>query len=1067
MNTRLKWALIMLMTLSVFSLSSVAFSQGPAQPLTNTDGEEEESAEPLAKRQQTQILDQELAFLDSLQMQNVHLLQQEQDARQQQRALLQETGLLPHSQEASPFSNSPLLTAQQDSGDIPLTNAELISSIGGACNGLTMHDTIVYLGEGTTINVLDVNDATNPQKLATLSLPDMVIDMDVADTLLFVANRKSGIQIVDVSDPAAPQILGSYDTPGAAQRIDIVGNLVYVADALSGMHILDISDPTTPTLLGSYTDVGAITGVQVANSIAYLSDLYNGLLVLDVSNPAAPTLLGSYAAPQESWNLQLVDNLVYMTHYVADPPSDPDEPTPPPNDELHIIDVSNPAAPAVAGVYQGLNSVQNLFVENTLVYVVDYDGMKIVDVQDPLNPFLTGSISLESDDIVVQQNRVYIASNPLYGINGLFIADVSQPTVPKMLGSYSTMGWVNDVLVDSGNTFIAAYASGMHIIDEQSNLMSSFPMKPENTFSEVKDIAVAGSTAYVAIQNAILETDYSLSGSSVVYIYDISIPSKPLLLGNYSVQQYAYRIEIDVDGSTVFFLLNTETQTELHILDVSNPTKPQLLHVFPDIINIDRDQDTAYLLSDTGLALLDMSNPVSPTIRAEIPYVDGYEGEQFVVKEGKAYIPDLLNPSFVIIDVDPSSTTFSHRLGEYELPESESTHLYDLTFGNDMVYIASRIYTNTTSLSVIDVSRPEQPVLRGSSIANNTDDYNVNLTVSGDYLYLATGVNRLDIFNVSSPDNPRLITSHETSPSTSLNNHSVQQTTIAGKRAFLAAGTKGFEILDVSDPQKPTVIGGQTNTSMETAGWVNVIGEKAYLMGSGFNIIDVQDATTPRLLADYPGVVVDVYAQNTLLYTAEGGEGLRILDISTPTHPKIIGQYDTAGMAYGITVQDNIAYVADRSSGLLILNVSDPAAIELMGRYDTAGLAIRVQVRNNMAYIVDNQEGNDGPTGLRIIDVSNPASPTLIGSYATSSSLSDIFLEGNTAYLATEGDGVLVLDISNPANPVLQEQLSMPGISFSIQKVDDILHVANYITGYHRYRYNSTSYTTCLPLVSR
>ena len=51
--------------------------------------------------------------------------------------------------------------------------------------------------------------------------------------------------------------------------------------------------------------------------------------------------------------------------------------------------------------------------------------------------------------------------------------------------------------------------------------------------------------------------------------------------------------------------------------------------------------------------------------------------------------------------------------------------------------------------------------------------------------------------------------------------------------------------------------------------------------------------------------------------------GLRVVDVSEPTHPTLVGFYDTPGEAYGITVFGNSAYVADAGGGLQAVDVSD------------------------------------------------------------------------------------------------------------------------------------------------
>ena len=48
-------------------------------------------------------------------------------------------------------------------------------------------------------------------------------------------------------------------------------------------------------------------------------------------------------------------------------------------------------------------------------------------------------------------------------------------------------------------------------------------------------------------------------------------------------------------------------------------------------------------------------------------------------------------------------------------------------------------------------------------------------------------------------------------------------------------------------------------------------------------------------------------------------EGLKIINISNPSAPSIVGEYDDGGTAYGVFVSGSYAYVACLDDGLKIL----------------------------------------------------------------------------------------------------------------------------------------------------
>ncbi|MDI6756244.1 MAG: hypothetical protein QME78_17875 [Thermodesulfobacteriota bacterium] len=85
---------------------------------------------------------------------------------------------------------------------------------------------------------------------------------------------------------------------------------------------------------------------------------------------------------------------------------------------------------------------------------------------------------------------------------------------------------------------------------------------------------------------------------------------------------------------------------------------------------------------------------------------------------------------------------------------------------------------------------------------------------------------------------------------------------------------------------------------------------------------------------------------------------------------RTVGYYDTPGYAYGVAVSGNYAYVADGGSGLRIINISDPATPTEAGFYDTPGYAMGVAVSGDYAYVAD------GDAGLRIYQGYGPAGVT-------------------------------------------------------------------------------------------
>ena len=69
----------------------------------------------------------------------------------------------------------------------------------------------------------------------------------------------------------------------------------------------------------------------------------------------------------------------------------------------------------------------------------------------------------------------------------------------------------------------------------------------------------------------------------------------------------------------------------------------------------------------------------------------------------------------------------------------------------------------------------------------------------------------------------------------------------------------------------------------------------------------------------------DVAVVGNTAYVADRNQGLRVVDVSTPTQPAQVGFYAPLGYARDVAVAGGYAYVAADSQGLQVIDVSNPA----------------------------------------------------------------------------------------------------------------------------------------------
>jgi len=189
------------------------------------------------------------------------------------------------------------------------------------------------------------------------------------------------------------------------------------------------------------------------------------------------------------------------------------------------------------------------------------------------------------------------------------------------------------------------------------------------------------------------------------------------------------------------------------------------------------------------------------------------------------------------------------------------------------------------------------------------------VAVSGTYAYVADAYpfqGGLHIIDVSDPAHPRRVGFYGTGGATS-------DVVVVGNYAYITAGSY-LRIIDVSTPSNPTQVGSATMSGI--ARGLTVSGNFAYVAwGYGLQIWFVANPEFPVWQGGYPEIEehYDVAVAGDYAYVAAWDKGVRVVDVSDPTHLSRVGFYNTPGYANGVIVARGIVYVADTGGGLIIL----------------------------------------------------------------------------------------------------------------------------------------------------
>jgi len=546
-------------------------------------------------------------------------------------------------------------------------------------------------------------------------------------------------------------------------------------------------------------------------------------------------------------------------------------------------------------------------------------------------PELVGRLPGPISAVAVSGDYAYLG-----GESGLFIVDVSDPSVPRVVGDVGLSA--QDVAVSGSYSYVAAGSAGLRVIDVSD---PSAPVEVGSTQRAATNVAVLGDYAYVA-------------GGGVLQVIDVSTPSAPAEVG--SIDAGAAQDLAVSDGYAYVAAGNAS----LRVIDVRTPSAPWIVGELPlpgGAQAVAVSDGYAYVASgDASLRVIDVSTPSEP-LQVGIVDMPG-SGSGVAVSDGYAYVSWLGQPDeggLWVIDVRTPSAP-----GDVGFLNTRIA--WDVAVEGGYAYLAGYF----CGLCVIDVSTPSAPV----EVGFLRTVWAHGVAVSGGYAYITAADASLRVIDVSTPSAPVEVGR--------LDEGGYWGVAVSGGYAYVTwtrGPDGGFGVVDVGTPSAPVEVGvmGTPFLPLDVA----VSGSYAYVVGElGIRVIDVSTPSAPVEVGFLnTRIAWDVAVEGGYAYVA-GDFCLRVIDVSTPSAPAEVGFIDMPGhQVSDIAVSGDYAYVV--GSFLSVIDVSRPSAPVEVGFLDLPGFGEDVALSDSYAYVADRVGG------LRVIDVSSPSTPVEVGLHDT------------------------------------------------------------------------------------
>jgi len=383
------------------------------------------------------------------------------------------------------------------------------------------------------------------------------------------------------------------------------------------------------------------------------------------------------------------------------------------------------------------------------------------------------------------------------------------------------------------------------------------------------------------------------------------------------------------------------------------------------------------------------------------------------------------------------SKDVSDSLNAGDISYSTTTHTFSFTqsfpdfpLGTP---VSLNVEDNLTAASIIsgkiDILGGDPVVVGGADLALPAlEGGSISEKIVGNYLYMvfqsSTSTDILRIIDISDSDNPVVIGGENLDFNTT-GNGGARAIDVVGKYAYIgfenptfSEAGYNFKIVDVSNPSNPIIIDSPSLSFSASLRAIKVVGKYAYI-------------------AEYSNV---------------SDSGLKIVDISDPYQPRVVSPVLITGLtgeSRSLDVSGNYAYLlsyrgvdVDSTNVLRIINISDPTNPVVVGG-DNLSLPLygrKIQVIGRYAYAtfdsfgagtgIDNGLNTD--EAFRIINISDPTNPVVVGgdnldfscSLSGGGGLKDIFVADGLAYVTEMNNTFHVLDVSSSTNPTILKTIS-------------------------------------------
>ncbi len=222
------------------------------------------------------------------------------------------------------------------------------------------------------------------------------------------------------------------------------GNIVFIGSG-GGIFITDVSDPANPVILSEIRTRSLVDNCTYdpVRKRLYVCAYFSGIEIWDLTDISDPFRMSRIPTePYPRSGVAFIEDYLLVTT----------------NNSLWTIDAADPYNPVIVKeLFLTNNLIIQMYLKDTVLYTVsDIQGIKTIDVSDPLDPQLIASTAYASG------SRFDISGNYLFAVKstGLTVLDISNPASISFAGGLILDGYPEDIVVFDNKAYISKQSTG-------------------------------------------------------------------------------------------------------------------------------------------------------------------------------------------------------------------------------------------------------------------------------------------------------------------------------------------------------------------------------------------------------------------------------------------------------------------------------------------------------------------------------------------------------------------------------------------------------------------------------